>query len=77
MSLQGVTSKVDLILYVSTLILGCVHNKVWFESSISLFYKVEISLFCYALFFLVYLQSMFMSLDLETEKVCLSRDLDE
>jgi len=77
MSFLSVTSKVDQVLYACTLLLGYVHARVWFESNISLFFQIVLSLFCYALFFLIYLQSTFMSPDLETEKVCVSRDLDE
>jgi hypothetical protein len=74
MSFQIATSKSSLIFYLITFIVGHVHVRVWFEPSILLFYKILISLFCFALVCLLSLaDDVTRSLELEVEKELLAR----
>ena len=69
MAFRGLISKGSLIFYMITFIVGHVHLRVWFEPRISLFHKILVALFCYALLCLLSLaDDVNRSLQLEVEK---------
>ena len=71
---RGLISKGSLIFYMITFLVGHVHLRVWFEPSISLFYKILISVFCYTLVCLLSLvENIKTSLELEVEKETYAR----